>query len=135
LRDAESAEALHGPSLRATDPSDISYEDFSVARDIAEGERVTYSRRALLFAAFAAEGYANDFLYERCVGKDRDALAVDAPALLSEHGVRGDSPIEGALPEPCLDIHHPGAQHFTRGEDPPQFLDAGGTRAGAGPVR
>lgn len=86
LRDAGSADALYDPSLRATDPSDISYEDFSLATDAAEGERVTYSRRALLFAAFAAEGYANDFLYEKWDGKDRDALqrlsTVDKYALL-----------------------------------------------------
>jgi hypothetical protein len=74
LRDAGSADALYDASLRATDPSDISYEDFSLSQDEAEGTRVTYSRRALLFAAFAAEAYANDFLYERWGGKDREAL-------------------------------------------------------------
>ncbi len=86
LRDAGSADALYDPSLRTTDPSDIGYDDFSLARDVAEGERVTYSRRALLFAAFAAEAYANDFLYEKWDGKDRDALkrlsTVDKYALL-----------------------------------------------------
>jgi hypothetical protein len=74
LRDAGSAEALYDPLLRATDPSDISHEDFRISQDEAEGARVTHSRRALLFAAFAAEAYANDFLYERWDGRDRDAL-------------------------------------------------------------
>src|SRR5204863_2112188 len=73
LRDAGSADALYDPTLRATDPSAISYEDLSLSGDEAEGTRVTYSRRALLFAAFAAEAYANDFLYERWDGKDREA--------------------------------------------------------------
>jgi hypothetical protein len=86
LRDSGSADTLYDPSLSATSPGDIEYDDFSVARDIAEGERVTYSRRALLFAAFAAEAYANDFLYEKWDGKDRDALqrfsTVDKFALL-----------------------------------------------------
>ncbi len=75
LRDAGSADALYTPSLRATDPDEISYEEFSLARDEAEGWRVTYSRRALLFAAFAAEAYANDFLYKNwSERRDRDAL-------------------------------------------------------------
>src|SRR6185295_5575387 len=42
---------------------------------------------ALLFAAFAAEAYANDFLYEKWGGQDRDALqklsTVDKYAILS----------------------------------------------------
>jgi hypothetical protein len=84
LRDAGSPDALYEPSLRAT--PDISYEDFSLARDEAEGWRVTYCRRALLFSAFAAEAYANDFLYEKWGGRDRDALqtlsTVDKYALL-----------------------------------------------------
>jgi hypothetical protein len=87
LRDAGSADALYDPSLRATDPNTISYEDVSLARDEAVGWRVTYCRRALLFAAFAAEAYANDFLYEKWGGQDRDALrklsTVDKYALLS----------------------------------------------------
>jgi hypothetical protein len=84
LRDAGSPDALYEPSLRAT--PDISHEDFSLARDEAEGWRVTYCRRALLFSAFAAEAYANDFLYEKWGGKDLDALqklsTVDKYALL-----------------------------------------------------
>ncbi len=75
LRDAGSSDSLYEPSLRATGPGEI-----------AEGERVGYSRRALLFAAFAAEAYANDFLYARFEGQDRDALqklsTVDKYALL-----------------------------------------------------
>jgi hypothetical protein len=86
LRDAGSADALYAPSLRADNPEAISYEDFSLARDEAEGWRVTYCRRALLFAAFAAEAYANDFLYEKWSGPDRDALqrlsTVDKYAIL-----------------------------------------------------
>lgn len=86
LRDAGSADALYESALRATDPDDITYEDHSLGTDIAEGKRVTYSRRALLFAAFAAEAYANDFLYETWNGKNREALerlsTVDKYALL-----------------------------------------------------
>jgi hypothetical protein len=58
----------------------------SLARDEAMGWRVTYCRRALLFAAFAAEAYANDFFYDRWTGQDRDGLerlsTVDKYALL-----------------------------------------------------
>lgn len=74
LRDAGSADALYDPSLRGTDRNDIDYDEISIAMDIAYGECVSYCRRALLFAAFAAEAYANDCLYERWRGKDRDAL-------------------------------------------------------------
>lgn len=88
LRDAGSADALYEPALRNMDPREVDYESFSLARDEAEGERVMYSRRSLLFAAFAAEGYANDFLYERWDGSDRDALrrlpTVDKYVLLSQ---------------------------------------------------
>lgn len=87
LRDAGSPDALYDPVLRAKDHEDIGYDDFSMARDIAHGERVAYSRRGLLFAAFAAEAYANDFLYENWHGKNRDALqklsTIDKYALLS----------------------------------------------------
>jgi hypothetical protein len=87
LRDAGSPDALYNPSLRASNPNTISYEDVCLARDEAEGWRVTYCRRALLFAAFAAEAYANDFLYEKWSGQDRDALrklsTVDKYAILS----------------------------------------------------
>jgi hypothetical protein len=74
LRDAGSADALYTPTLIATDSGEIDDADFSIARDIAHGERVSCCRRALLFAAFAAEAYANDFLYEKWRGKDRAAL-------------------------------------------------------------
>jgi hypothetical protein len=74
LRDSGSADALYAPSLLITDLTAISDEDFSIARDEAHGWRVTYCRRALLFAAFAAEAYANDFLYKRWGGQDRDGL-------------------------------------------------------------
>jgi hypothetical protein len=74
LRDSGSPDALYGASLREGKPGTISYEDFSLAGDEAQGWRVTHSRRALLFAAFAAEAYANDFLYETWDGSVRDAL-------------------------------------------------------------
>ncbi len=74
LRDAGSSDALYEPELRVKDPSEVDDVWFSLARDEAEGGRVLHSRRSLLFAAFAAEAYANDFLYERWGGADRDAL-------------------------------------------------------------
>lgn len=88
LRDAGSADALYDPLLRATDSEDLEGPDVDSARNIAEGRRVAHSRRALLFSAFAAEAYANDFLYEKWNGRqDRDALQklspVDKYALLS----------------------------------------------------
>lgn len=47
---------------------------------------MTHSRRALLFAAFSAEAYANDFLFDQWRGDHRDALQglspVDKYALL-----------------------------------------------------
>jgi hypothetical protein len=74
LRDAGSTDALYDASLRAGEPDAVSYEDFSLASDEAEGWRVAHCRRALLFAAFAAEAYANDFLYKTWDGSVRDAL-------------------------------------------------------------
>lgn len=74
LRDAGSADALYERSLRDAGSDAIEEAEFSIARDIAHSERASYCRRALLFAAFAAEAYANDFLYEKWHGKDRAAL-------------------------------------------------------------
>jgi hypothetical protein len=54
LRDAGSADALYAPSLLIADPTAISFEESSIARDAAHGWRVAHCRRALLFAAFAA---------------------------------------------------------------------------------
>lgn len=86
LRDTGSADALYDHKLRSMDPKELDWPDVSAARDEAEGRRVTYSRRALLFAAFSAEAYANDFLFEEWSGKDRKALlalsTVDKYALL-----------------------------------------------------
>jgi hypothetical protein len=65
LRDSSSADVPYPPEIRqAARERVLDWEDFSVARHEAEGLRVIHSRRALLFAAFAAEAYANDFLYE-----------------------------------------------------------------------
>lgn len=107
LRDAGSADALYDPSLRATDPGAMSHEDFNLARDEAEGWRVTYSRRALLFAAFAAEAYANDFLYKNWSDRrDRDALQklspVDKYALLPT--LAGVTPVLSRGREPLQTI-------------------------------
>lgn len=74
LRDTASADALYDHKLRALDPAELDWPDVSLARDEAESWRITYSRRALLFAAFSAEAYANDFLFKEWSGKDRDAL-------------------------------------------------------------
>lgn len=74
LRDSGSSDALYDPSLRAADPGDVDDAWFSISRDEAEYERVSYSRWALLFAAFAAEAYANDILYDQCAEQDRAAL-------------------------------------------------------------
>lgn len=92
LRDTGSADALYDHSLRAMEPDDLEWPDVSAARDEAQGWRVTHSRRALLFAAFSAEAYVNDFLFEHWHGKDRNALeglsTVDKYALLSRFAGR-----------------------------------------------
>jgi hypothetical protein len=102
LRDAGSADALFDPVLRATDPDRLAWEDVSLACDEAEAVRVTHSRRALLFAAFAAEAYANDFLYSISGGQDRDALqklpTVDKYALLPMFAGRASSLDRGKEP-------------------------------------
>ncbi len=86
LRDTGSADALYNYKIRTMEPEDLDWPDVSLARDEAESWRITYSRRALLFAAFSAEAYANDFLFEEWRGKDRKALqklsTVDKYALL-----------------------------------------------------
>jgi hypothetical protein len=106
LRDTGSADALYNHKLRSMDPEELDWPDVSVARDEAESWRVTYSRRALLFAAFSAEAYSNDFLFEEWRGKDRKALqmlsTVDKYALLP--GFAGRAPI------------------FDRGRDPLQRI-------------
>ncbi len=89
LRDSGSSDTLYEPKLRLMDSGEVDDVSFSLARDEAEGGRVFYSRRSLLFAAFAAEAYANDFLYDRWrAQRDRDALrrlsTVDKYVLLSQ---------------------------------------------------
>ncbi|MGN6188769.1 MAG: hypothetical protein ACTHOE_07710 [Conexibacter sp.] len=63
LRSSGSFDALYGEGSRA-DCGDWDYPDWDIADQIAEGRRMAYSRHALLFAAFAMEGYANDFVFE-----------------------------------------------------------------------
>lgn len=88
LRNAGSSDALYEPELRVMDPSEVAYDWYTLARDEAEGGRVSYSRRSLLFAAFAAEAYANEFLFARWEASDRDALqrlpTVEKYVLLSQ---------------------------------------------------
>ena len=102
LRDSGSPDALYDPSLCAADPQDVDYPSVSIAKDEAEYERVSYSRRALLFAAFAAEAYANDFLYNEWEGQDRDALqrlpTIDKYVLLSQLARRPARLTRGAEP-------------------------------------
>lgn len=75
LRDSSSADALYRPEIWAATPGEVDWREVGPARDEAEGRRVIQSRRALLFAAFAAEAYANDFLYEHwTTAKDLEAL-------------------------------------------------------------
>jgi hypothetical protein len=74
LRDSCSADALYPAAIREATPDELDWTDVSLARDLAESRRVNHSRRALLFAAFAAEAYANDFLYEHWTGKDQEVL-------------------------------------------------------------
>jgi hypothetical protein len=94
LRGTGSADALYDHKLRSMNPKELDWPDVSVARDEAESWRITYSRRALLFAAFSAEAYANDFLFEEWSGgKDRAALqalsTVNKYALLPGFAGRG----------------------------------------------
>lgn len=74
LRDTASADALYNHRTRSIEPKELDWSDVSLARDEAESWRITYSRRALLFAAFSAEAYANDFLFAEWSGQDRKAL-------------------------------------------------------------
>lgn len=74
LRDSGSADALFGPEIRAATADELTEDWLSIARDEAEGNRVSFCRKALLFAAFAAEAYANDFLYEKWSGTDQETL-------------------------------------------------------------
>jgi hypothetical protein len=93
LRDAGSSDTLYEPKLRARGLSEVDEAEYQITRDEAEYNCVSYSRRSLLFAAFAAEAYANDFLYERWSGQDREALqklsTVDKYVLLSQLADRG----------------------------------------------
>jgi hypothetical protein len=94
LRDTASADALYDHKIRSMDPKELDWSDVSLAGDEAESWRMTYSRRALLFAAFSAEAYVNDFLFEEWSGKDRKALqklsTVDKYALLPNFAGRAD---------------------------------------------
>lgn len=74
LRDSGSADTLHDEPTRTTPASEQSFEWAQLAEQIAEGKRVALSRRALLYAAFAAEAYINECLWERLATADRDAL-------------------------------------------------------------
>ncbi|HXD53124.1 MAG TPA: hypothetical protein VN618_00080 [Solirubrobacteraceae bacterium] len=102
LRDSGSADALYDHQLRAADPSEVTYEEFSIASDVAEGRRVRHARHALLFAAFAAEAYANDFLYDKRHGQDREALrrlpTVDKFALLPALSAKSTALRRGGQP-------------------------------------
>lgn len=75
LRDSGSSDALYAESVRRATPGDRDEATYSISLDIAEYERVSYSRKALLFAAFAAEAYANDLLYDTWAGQDREVLS------------------------------------------------------------
>ena len=74
LRDSGSADALFGPKIRSASRENLTDEWLTVSNDEAEGRRVAYCRRALLVAAFSAEAYANDFLYEHWSGVDQMTL-------------------------------------------------------------
>lgn len=71
---AGSSEALYAPAVRAA--ASRARESgwlLTVQRDAAE-LRIRYSRNAMLFAAFAAEAYVNEFIGQHFAGKDYDAV-------------------------------------------------------------
>lgn len=84
----------------ASNPSEIAWEDYSFARDEAHGMRVTHARRALLFVAFAAEAYANDFLDSISDGQDalQKLPTVDRYALLPGFAGKAGSLEQGKEP-------------------------------------
>src|SRR3954469_20879218 len=62
IRNAGSADALFDHAIRSAAPADRERFWVAVATKAAVERRVNYSRAAMLFAAFAAEAYVNEFV-------------------------------------------------------------------------
>jgi hypothetical protein len=74
LRDAGSSDGLYDRATRDTSRSDQTYDWVTLVEQEAIARQVVLSRRALLYAAFAAEAYVNEFLSEHFQGADRETL-------------------------------------------------------------
>jgi hypothetical protein len=92
LRDSGSADILHDEETRTTPESGQTYEWSDIAWQRAMTRRVVLSRRALLYAALAAEAYINEFLWEHLGSADREALdrlpTVEKFIVVAETGLR-----------------------------------------------
>jgi hypothetical protein len=74
LRASGSTDGLYDEHTREAPRSDQTSEWLSLVEDEAVAMRVILSRRALLYAAFAAEAYVNEFLWQHFDGTDRETL-------------------------------------------------------------
>lgn len=76
LRDSLSSDTLYASSFRAASSDERAREWIYLATGTAHHRRTTFVQTAMLFSAFAAEAYANEFLREHYpIGQER--MAVD----------------------------------------------------------
>lgn len=74
IRDAGSTDTLYTPVVRAAAPRAREPGWVLTAQRDAAVQRIRFSRNAMLFAAFAAEAYINEFIAEHFGGKDYEAF-------------------------------------------------------------
>ena len=74
IRDAGSTDTLYKPAVRAAAPRAREGGWVLLAQHDAAEQRIRFSRNAMLFAAFAAEAYVNEFNTQRFGGKDYEAV-------------------------------------------------------------